>query len=399
MIIKTSSFINMNFLLKILLLSLSIFNLSVCLIYAQTKKSENRHDYFYENNNLNKYHELNLKPIIKRSNSINIVIDPKIELLSIIQNIGAYRENLLFLLNKEEFPYKKEALESFSKFKSHKAVTMMDDLSTRMFRFSAPPSFVLYLDDDFNIRENIKLDDFLMERIEGKENLIKLTDYIKDFCEESEFGKFFTGNINFYNHLINNVITKIGNRNYIDELETFYGTKQTSYNIVLVPLYGSVGFGPMLETNNGDRHIFSIIGPNGLENGIPFFGDSEYFKYMILHEFSHSFINPLTEKEWVKAEKYSYLMERVPEKVKNNITSDWKEYFDELVIRCIVIKLVTDKNKESGDNILNKEKNRGFIYIEDILDKIEYYEKNRDKYPTFESYYCKLLEAFDKYQK
>jgi hypothetical protein len=46
---------------------------------------------------------------------------------------------------------------------------------------------------------------------------------------------------------------------------------------------------------------------------LPFFGDEEYLKYMIRHEFSHPFVNPMTEKYWQNIKDYSALYGSIPE--------------------------------------------------------------------------------------
>ena len=35
-----------------------------------------------------------------------------------------------------------------------------------------------------------------------------------------------------------------------------------------------------------------------------------------------------------------------------------------------------------------------FIYIEEISEKLKEYESNRDKYPTFNDFYPRLLDGF-----
>jgi hypothetical protein len=81
-------------------------------------------------------------------------------------------------------------------------------------------------------------------------------------------------------------------------MESFYGRSQKSYNIVLVPLYNGVGFGNSLICADDQREIYNVMGPQKVVANMPLFGDEYYLKYMIRHEFSHPFINPLTDKHW-----------------------------------------------------------------------------------------------------
>jgi hypothetical protein len=52
------------------------------------------------------------------------------------------------------------------------------------------------------------------------------------------------------------------------------------------------------------------------------------------------------------------------------------------------------KGKEDGDRVLVGEKTHGFAYVEALCKKLEIYEENRKKYPSFSSFYPQLVETF-----
>ena len=111
-------------------------------------------------------------------------------------------------------------------------------------------------------------------------------------------------------------------------------------------------------------------------------------------EFSHPFINPLTEKYWDDIKSYSLNYDSIPEIARKKVCGDWQECINEFVIRAITTHIAYNESDETGDRAYEKEKSRGVSYLDSLLSKIRYYQLNREIYPTFESYYKKILDAF-----
>ena len=174
----------------------------------------------------------------------------------------------------------------------------------------------------------------------------------------------------------------------------FYGKKQKSYNIVLVSLYNFVGFGNSLLCSNDQRELYNIMGPKAVMNNVSFFGEEVYLKYMILHEFSHPFVNPLTEQYWDYIKEYSENYESVPEVARKNVCGDWQECVNEFIIRAITTQLAYNESEETGLQSYEKEKSRGISYLDSMIKIIIFYQSNRDTYHTLKSYYPNILEVF-----
>ncbi len=87
-----------------------------------------------------------ISPVVKVVNSIRITVDPRVELMSIAQEIGGFRDSHPFLLTKDSSGYRQHVQQAFSEFRNHRAVIMVADLSKRGFNFSRPPFVMLHLD-------------------------------------------------------------------------------------------------------------------------------------------------------------------------------------------------------------------------------------------------------------
>jgi hypothetical protein len=326
---------------------------------------------------------------------VKVSILPQIELISIIQKISNYSEKHGFLLTNETAGYVAEVNEYFGSYKTDPVVRMFDKLSRPgMLNYSIPSSIMLHVDADLNLRKDILLDDFVVNRCGGRDSLAIFLDLLRQFAARSSFNTFFQQHKKYYLSLTDTTVAHLDRQNHITEIENFYGVKQRSYNIVLVSLYNYVGYGNSLLYPDGKRDIFNVMGPMKYQNGMPFFGDEEYLRYIVSHEFSHPFINPLTEKNWAYIKAYAPNFDAIPAVAKKQVCGDWQECINEFVIRAITTCLAENVSDSFGKKIYDKEKSMGVSYLDALRDKIKYYQSNRDKYPTFASYYLSILDTF-----
>jgi hypothetical protein len=338
------------------------------------------------------------KSVTKDYNQVIIGVFPQVELISIVQTISKYPTAFGFLMAGDTSIYRTDVINHFDSYKNHPAVLMFNRLSLqpRMLNFSAPSNIMLYTNESLDLRTDIELDDFVINRAGGIDSLRVFLRLLRDFAVQSSFNDFFLDHRDFYLAITENTIKNMGSINYISELENFYGKTQKSYNIILVTLYNFVGFGNSLLYSNEKREIYNTMGPKTVLNNIPFFGDEKYLKYMIRHEFSHPFINPLTEKYWNYIKDYSHNYDSIPEVARKNVCGDWQECINEFIIRAITTQIAYNESVDIGYQAYKKEISRGVSYLDELMDRIKLYESRRDTFPTFESFYPTILDVLRK---
>jgi hypothetical protein len=336
------------------------------------------------------------KPITKDYNQVIVGVFPEVELISIVQTISKYPTAFGFLMAKDTSIYRNDVISHFNSYKNHPAVLMFNRLSfqPRMLNFSAPSNIMLYTNESLDLRTDIELDDFVINRAGGIDSLRIFLKLLRDFAVQSSFNDFFQDHRDFYLKITENTIKNMGSINYISELENFYGKTQKSYNIILVTLYNFVGFGNSLVYSNEKREIYNTMGPKTVLNNIPLFGDENYLKYMIRHEFSHPFINPMTQKYWDYIKDYSQNYDSIPEAARNNVCGDWQECINEFIIRAITTQIAYNESDDIGYQVYKKEISRGVSYLDELMNRIKLYESKRDTFPTFESFYPTILDVF-----
>lgn len=182
-------------------------------------------------------------------------------------------------------------------------------------------------------------------------------------------------------------------------LDDYYGMEVNSYNIILAPLLHNGGYGPRIKGDNGLYDVYGIIGPSSTikDNNnvsIPQF-PIDTISYLVWHEFSHSFVNPTTEKYKTEINKYSDLYTNIRKQMESQAYPNWEICVNEHIVRAITTRLTYIHNGQAaGNQAMQSEKARGFYYIESLCDSLVIYEENRDTYPTFESYYPELIKVF-----
>jgi hypothetical protein len=329
--------------------------------------------------------------------NINISVDPRIELLGVVQYLSGYEERT-GLITDYDFEYKSELDSFFSDFRDHPAVRKFDSISSKGFSFDAPAAAMLYLSNPPELKVVRPFSAYLTGRARGEKNLMDFVEKLRDFAVESKFMDFYNNHSGLYEAIRNNALEKIEGRNYIDIIEEYYGMQNHSYNIILALLFHPGGFGPRIEREDGSFDIYNICGPKGVEENIPHFGTEKDFKYLAWHEFSHSFVNPLTSKHYEQVEKYKDLIGPVEEQMTSQAYPSWPIIVNEHVVRAVTARLayIHDGNLE-GKRALNRETGNGFLYIHGLVKKLKHYEKNRDVYPSFNDFYPELLQAFEEY--
>jgi len=75
--------------------------------------------------------------------------------------------------------------------------------------------------------------------------------------------------------------------------------------------------------------------------------------------------------------------------------SSWESCVNEHIVRAVVARInYIHSGSENYENIITYEKDRGFLYIDELTKKLEEYEKNRDKYKSFKDFYPELVKVF-----
>lgn len=336
----------------------------------------------------------NIQPVERHVGKLQISIDPRIELLTTVQLLSNYH-----VINRE-MSYSKDIMTYFKSFSLQKAVGMTDSLLQKYgFSYDAPVTFMLYLSQVPELKTQIPFSKYLLERSGEGNNLEQYRKSIKQFAETSDFETFWKSKIPFYNQILDMTIADIKQKDFVKVLETYFNETQGSYNIVIAPAFMG-GYGPKIPDGKGKYNIYACLSVTSMKDDIPYLNE-ESLIYYVWHEFSHSFVNPLTDKYADRVLASNELFEPIKDKMSKQAYTNWKTCVNEHIIRAINIRLIEmNLDSQNHEMLLNNELKNYFIYIEPLIEKLKDFEKKRDKdHITFSEFYPELLNLLDSLQK
>jgi len=176
---------------------------------------------------------------------------------------------------------------------------------------------------------------------------------------------------------------------------SFFGKETTeTFSIKIGFGIGGNCYGVNLDNTNGNRKVYAIMGVQMFDKvGLPVFS-TMYDLPIVVHEFCHPFIDNLTAK-------YRELFKESGEKISSDAISEaytsWEVVLDEILVNASMIKYMKDHDfgQSEIEMWINVIKGAfGFFWIEELVEELEIYDKQREKYPTLESYMSKLSEAY-----
>lgn len=325
-------------------------------------------------------------------NGVYITIDPRIELLAVVQHFTTWADKHHTNMN---FGYVNEAEDYFSSFSQDPAVEKCQDLIDLGFSYDAPVTFMLYHNYPPEFNRLLPYTDYLSGRAAGETNLNDFAGKLREFYQSSGFVDFYNDHKTFYDKTATLIFNTLGDNNYVDIMEDYYGETKHKYIIIPVPIFTSEGYGPKIDFPEG-QYVYSIIGASGLRDDIPTFGNESYFKHIVLHEFGHSFVNPVTAEYINEIYQSDELFDPIKTQMEDQAYGTWHTCVNEHLVRINVIRMKVLTEGESVKNgLLDFEISKGFIYISQLDTLMQRYESSRPDYPAWSDFYPEIINLFN----
>ncbi|WP_025145988.1 DUF4932 domain-containing protein [Pedobacter jeongneungensis] len=237
--------------------------------------------------------------------------------------------------------------------------------------------------------------------------LPELTDSLRKFYIKADVAGFLKKNSSFYKGALEEIAKDI-NRSAYPSIEKWYGKKFPRYELYISPAMPITpgedsyrGFGPVILSPDGKipSMVVSSSKMLKLQDSLPLyrqygFDNRGVTQFITVHEISHSFVNPLLERyeKQIKADSALFIKE-----LKDTLASrgirDWYVCVIEHLVRLGEIRIaVSNGNIKEADRLRDLHIGEySCVLIPLLEEKITEYEKNRAKYPTFESYLPELI--------
>ena len=315
-------------------------------------------------------------------NRFSIIVDPRIELLAVVQHFTSWAPGGHI---KSKTTYKDDIDHYFEGFNDHPAIACVENLVNTGFTHDAPVAFMLYHGDPPELVQRNPYSDYLIGRAKGEQNLIEFADALRDFARKTDFMRFYQAHKALYDTHVVEVKSLLEGKDYVQVLEDFYGESRNSYGVILPPILAG-GYGITVKTKEG-YDIYGVIGPCSLQGERVTFACLSYLESIILHEWSHSFVNPLVDQNFDHFKESIALFEPIKGMMRNQAYPNWRIALYEHIVRACEIhlraNLYEDFKKEKS---LRRQEGKGFWYISYVDSLLEVYETQRKQYPTFSQF-------------
>ena len=308
---------------------------------------------------------------------VNFIVDKRTELIANLLRISQCNDYVTehFCLLKDE--YFLNALKVFSPFKSEKVILLARKLgkTEKGFTYDNCIRLAFLLEDDFSY--NGRWDEYFDREFCNADLVKNFLSSIKDFVVLTEFERFYTTQIPFYEQKLSE-LSQVFDGDEFDVIirDLFQNPKNINF---------CVNFVPSLVNANHDfksgQVIFANIGTFSEDNTKSMTFDRGY-QHIIIHEFMHSFVNPLTEN----LDIYDFDIKKSAREYENT-----RAYVKETITRALTNKIRELMTGEKFDRLLLRERQAGFDLVEDVYQKLDEYTA---KMQSWDEYFPTILNVF-----
>jgi len=330
---------------------------------------------------------------------LKVVIDPRVELMSVIFHLAGNQE-----YNKcKSKSYMRNLNEHFTGHHNHPVVKMARKLrETRWVSYDAVMSMAIHIEDVNSCGEIVPFEP-RPGTLDGRWRIDEAREFLdncRDFVKETDFKAFLAKNQSQYNTAVTRLQQLIDKKANLAWFDEFFGSRDdVDFNLAISILNGPSSYGCRVRLE-GRTKIYSVLGAWRIDWfgwGNPTFNPSVVST--VVHEFGHSYCNPLVDKymEGLRSfgEKY---FPRVEKQMKSQAYGSWQTMMRESLVRaCEVRYAMANDGTERAERSANYHISRGFHWTRELSELLGQYEKQRDKCQTLEAFMPKIIRLFQDY--
>lgn len=332
----------------------------------------------------------------KTCGKLNITVDPRIELLTVIQYLAGSD-----LVQADSDGYAAAVETWFAGARKHPAIAKYLALEAKGYSYDLPVSCFLRFDgvpfgiqvrtwESYMVSMNLKRMAFVAEGGSVED----FYEDVKDFAIKSDFAGFFASQRDFLWDKINAVDSLLAqNPDMIAHMVNWYGYSHDSYILALSPLMIQNCYGPALVDMQGNTSVYCVMALEGNELPIE---TQHYLAKIFFHEISHSYVNSLVDAHYEQFARAESLYEPISKKMEAQAYGSWwitvaEHFVQASEIRLLQLYFPTQDLSTAVDGRMS----RGFIYIDNIYaGLLEYEQARRESGIRYDEYFPRLVESF-----
>ncbi|MGM0420705.1 MAG: DUF4932 domain-containing protein [Bacillota bacterium] len=306
--------------------------------------------------------------------------------------------------------YFQELQAFFADFQEHEAVKIAEKLTKRGFTYDAPPGFILTLGPLPELAQENQLSTYLIGRAEprglwdslvgssGEEILEEFRLALQDLAQVSNFASFFQSHQQEFSGYLAEVMTDFDAGRKIEWLTDFSGisTENEYYTILSPAMFPGGGYGPAVKHPDGTASFYQVIRARGTSQKQPIFPTGTGFKQLTLHEWGHSFTNPVVEEhaDFIQ-DHLSEHFQKVKKSMQAQAYNSTMTFFKEQILRGVTTAAAGELyGPEVYQRELESHLDKDFHLTAETVKMIEKYQANRTAYRNFAEYMPEILARY-----
>jgi hypothetical protein len=331
--------------------------------------------------------------------NMDVGVDPRVELMSIIFHLAGNREYNECRVQK----YNEDINKYFKPYENLSAIKYAAKLrGTRGMGYNAPMGLAVYVGHLPDLEELVPLDPRPVE-LDSRWQPAQAGKFLKEarlFAKESNFSKFYNDHKPMYEKAVSDLAQLIETQAHFEWFESFFGQEVKPHSCVILGLTnGSNSYGASVVIE-GQKYIYSV--PGVWQCGL--LGNPEFYKGhigAIHHELCHSYSNPIVYKYSDELRDAGQRMfSKLKDKMQSQAYADWQTMMCEYVVRVCTIQYYRKyESAGTADRIINYQIKSGFVGMRELDEVVSKYEHEREKYPTFESFFSRVIDFFNEYSR
>ena len=217
---------------------------------------------------------------------------------------------------------------------------------------------------------------------------------LNDFYRVSHFHDWYLRQKDLYEKAVE-AFDVINQKVDYDWFNYYFGSSSGStFRIVLSLLVGPHSYGCNAQLKDGGTVLSPVIGCCRIEKGTFFYYEKEVLP-TVIHEFCHSYCNPLTDRFWlsIKQTAEKVFQQNARQFTKSAYGRDKIMMYETFVRACVIRYMQTHNPQLDEATLVKWEERQGFYLTQTVCDALKKYEQQRDMYATMTDFMPIYVQA------
>jgi Domain of unknown function (DUF4932) len=301
--------------------------------------------------------------------SITPKVDERVELVSIVFRLAGSQEYSSQLFKQ----YSDAINQHFEPYSSHPIVALAIKLrKERQLGYDGVMKMAHHIGQAPSFKPTVTFTESVPEGRWGKDNAETFVRLLKDFYVKAKCASFFDKQKPLYQK-VESQFQDVFKDVKIDWYEKFYGYKPNGEFYVNIGVgIGSSNYGSKVLFPDQTEHMYAVLGIDRIDDkGQPVFG-KEALLGLIVHEFNHSFVNSIIEKQMGNL---TCSGQTTFPKVVNMMLlqgyGSWQTMFMESLVRACVVLYLQKYEPALAKLQLAEEESRHFFWMNDLVNLLD----------------------------